>query len=85
MINTIIFDIVNVLARYDWKGYLRRLGFSDEVCGKIGQAVFENPLWQEFDRGVLGDKNVEQKCRDLLPEYSVEMDQVFFQSGGPGI
>ncbi len=77
MINTIIFDIGNVLVRYDWKGYLRRLGFSDDICEKIGEAVFENPLWQEFDRGVLGDKNVEQRCRALLPQYAAEMDKVF--------
>ncbi len=77
MINTIIFDIGNVLVRYDWRGYLRRLGFSDEMCKKIGEAVFENPLWKEFDRGVLGDKNVEQKCRALMAEYPDEMDKVF--------
>ena len=31
MITTVIFDIGNVLAAYDWEGSLKRLGYSDET------------------------------------------------------
>jgi putative hydrolase of the HAD superfamily len=77
MIKTIIFDIGNVLAKYDWQGYLKRFDFTDCARNEIAHAVFLNPLWLEFDRGVMGDHTVIKACKALLPQYQNEMDQVF--------
>ena len=51
MITTVIFDIGNVLAAYDWEGSLKRLGYSDETREIIGNAVFRSADWNEMDRG----------------------------------
>ena len=40
MITTVIFDIGNVLAAYDWEDALKRLGYSEETREIIGNAVF---------------------------------------------
>ena len=50
MITTIIFDIGNVLAAYDWEGALRRLGCQDETFEAVADAVFRSPDWKEMDR-----------------------------------
>lgn len=43
MITTIIFDIGNVLAAYDWEGALRRLGCQDETFEAVADAVVPKP------------------------------------------
>ena len=53
MITTVIFDIGNVLAAYDWEDALKRLGYSEETREIIGNAVFRSADWNEMDRGVL--------------------------------
>lgn len=76
MIKTVIFDIGNVLACYDWQGYLKQFNFSEKIRLEIANAVFLNPLWLEFDRGIMGDQNVKGAMKALLPQYQSEMDQV---------
>ena len=51
MITTVIFDIGNVLAAYDWEDALKRLGYSEETREIIGNAVFRSADWNEMDRG----------------------------------
>ena len=53
MITSVIFDIGNVLAAYDWEDALKRLGYSEETREIIGNAVFRSADWNEMDRGVL--------------------------------
>ena len=44
MITTIIFDIGNVLAAYDWEGALRRLGCQDETFEAVADADIDQSL-----------------------------------------
>lgn len=81
MIDTIVFDIGNVLAKYGWREYLMSFGFSDEVVGAIAKEVFLSPLWKEFDRGVMGDENVKAACMAKLPQYENELMKVFDKMG----
>ena len=68
MIHTIIFDIGNVLANYRWKEYLHAFGFSQEVEKAVADAVFLNPIWKEFDRGVMKEEAIIMK-----EEYIAEL------------
>ena len=47
----VIFDIGNVLVDYDWPGYLRTFGYTDEIYERIADAVFRNDDWLEGDIG----------------------------------
>ena len=44
-IDTIIFDVGNVLVDFDWKGYLDGFGFSPEIRDAVALAVFLSPQW----------------------------------------
>lgn len=61
MINTIIFDIGNVLAQFAWEEYLIESGYDKEVIQKIANATVYHQLWKEIDRSVdFGTELVEQ-------------------------
>ena len=50
MINTIILDIGNVQASFDWAGYLKEKGCEDSLIARLSKATVENILWREIDR-----------------------------------
>lgn len=51
MIKTIIFDIGNVLAEYNWKAYLDTFPYPAETKKLLADVLFLSPEWNEFDRG----------------------------------
>lgn len=69
MVNTVIFDIGNVLADFKVWDYLRSYGYDDETNKRIAENTFESENWAEEDRGVLShDELVElmsRNCPDL--------------------
>lgn len=50
MIKTIILDIGNVLASFDYVSYLKDKGLPDDLIKRICKATVENILWKEIDR-----------------------------------
>lgn len=60
MIKNIVFDVGNVLMSYDSEAYLIRLGFDAATRAAVQAAMFQNPLWNETDRGVMSDKELEE-------------------------
>lgn len=76
-IKTVIFDIGQVLVEFDWKSYIRGLGFSEKTNLELGKVIFSNPLWKERDRG---DKSEEEYIEDfisLAPHLEKEIRLVF--------
>lgn len=51
MINTIIFDIGNVLTDFHWREHISSFGFSEETKERIGKAAMLSEAWNDFDRG----------------------------------
>ena len=45
MITTVIFDIGNVLAAYDWEDALKRLGYSEETSEMRSLEVQTGMRW----------------------------------------
>ncbi len=65
MIHTLVFDIGNVLADFNWRGYLDGWKLSEEEDGIVERALFMSPMWKEVDRGRLSDEELlELVCRD---------------------
>lgn len=76
-IDTVIFDVGNVLVDYDWQRYLERLGYDEEKKNVFRDAVFEHPLWEEADRGVLTDEELKAGFLKNCEGYEEEFLQVY--------
>lgn len=76
MIKNIIFDVGNVLVEYNPDGLMRRLGFDEETLQAVNQAVFQNELWNESDRGVISPEELLEAFIANNPAYEKEIRQV---------
>lgn len=82
MIKNVIFDIGGVLVGLDWKGYIRKFGFSPEKESAITKALIGGPVWKELDRGVLTMEELLERFMALSPEeYRDDVREVFLKSG----
>ena len=84
MIKYIIFDVGKVLVEYDPDSYMNRLGFDAKTKRVLNEAMFENPLWNEFDRGDMSTEEILQKFIFNAPDYEKEIIKAF-QSIGDAI
>lgn len=76
MIKHIIFDVGKVLVEYDPDGMMKKLGFDEETLQNVNQAVFQNELWNESDRGVLSPEELLEAFIANNPAYEKEIRQV---------
>ena len=58
MINTIIFDMGNVLIDFRWKALYHEMGLEGEKFDKMARATVLDPVWNEFDRGEWTDEEI---------------------------
>ncbi len=80
MIDTVIFDIGNVLTDFRWKDFIDGFGYSEEVKERIANAAFGSDAWNDFDRGVdeetvlkefiENDPGVEKELREAFSDIS---------------
>ena len=78
MINTIIFDIGNVLASFRWAALFHDLGFIGEKFDRIASATVLHPtMWNEFDRSLMRDEEIISRCIERAPEYEKEIRLLF--------
>ena len=74
---TVIFDMGMVLVDFRWKELLKEMGYEGTEAKKIGEAVFANPLWDEFDRGVWEDEKIIAAMKGKAPEVSEAIDKIW--------
>ena len=79
MIDTIIFDVGRVLVNWDYESYLKRFAFGPEKTKAIAAATFESPYWRQFDRGILAPEEIVKGFCSLAPEYTEEINKIFFE------
>ena len=77
MVNTVIFDIGNVLVDFRWQGLYEDLGFTGEKFEKIANATVRSQWWNEFDRGILTLEEIIGKFTENAPEYEQEIRSIF--------
>ena len=77
MVNTVIFDIGNVLVDFRWQGLYEDLGFTGEKFEKIADATVRSQWWNEFDRGILTLEEIIGKFTENAPEYEQEIRSIF--------
>lgn len=77
MIDTIIFDIGNVLAAFDWVKFVKGFGFSDEVNNDIAKAVFMSKDWPQVDLGIKSDDELIDGFVKNAPHREKEIREIF--------
>lgn len=82
MINTVIFDLGNVLAEYDWQSYLGSFGYDKKTYDAVAGAVFLNEDWVKGDAGEISAKDWKQSFIDNAPDYEKEIEEVYASLGG---
>ncbi|MCI6466692.1 MAG: HAD family phosphatase [Faecalicatena sp.] len=82
MIRTIILDIGNVLAEYNWKSYLDTFPYPAETKKLLADVLFLSPEWNEFDRGALSHEQLVEMFVQKAPEYEQELKEVLKDVGG---
>ena len=68
MIKNIVLDIGMVLGHFCWeKVFTDVMGVTGEDFDRLASATVLGPYWDEFDRGVLSDEEIAEKCIALSP------------------
>lgn len=69
MINNILFDMGNVLIRFDRKVFLDRLDISEADKKLLLREVFLSVEWVQMDRGILAEPEAEVRMCRRLPAH----------------
>ncbi|MBR2207508.1 MAG: HAD family phosphatase [Synergistaceae bacterium] len=82
MINTVIFDIGNVLVDFDWDGFMsRQFPSADEkLIAKLDEDVWGSGRWDRLDAGDAPEK-VFKSIVDYDPEHESELRRIFVNVG----
>lgn len=81
-INTVIFDIGNVLAKFVPMQYLKSIGYDGEERDEIFNAIIENDIWNEYDKGIMTETEVINKYIERYPELEDAVRKVFSDMKG---
>ncbi len=76
-IDTVVFDIGNVLTTFAWEDFLAKKGFDEEMIKRIGRASVESDDWVEFDRGMLTTQQIIDRFAENDPEIGNEIRRAF--------
>ena len=80
MIKTIIFDIGNVLMRFDYDVYIKNLLKDDDLIEKVNEAIWARGYWNELDLGY-DPETVFSKMYEAGPDYQEEIRLVLDHVG----
>lgn len=69
MIRNILFDMGQVLIRFDQDYFIRRLGVTGEDVGLLMREVFRSVEWVRMDRGSLTEAEAKTSICARLPEH----------------
>ncbi len=81
MIKTVVFDIGNVLVRFENVRFTRELLGDDRIAEKVIHAIWGTGYWTELDRGESAETMLPKMLR-AEPEVQKEIRLVFGEIGG---
>ena len=76
-IDTVVFDIGNVLTDFAWYNFLKNKGYDDKMVERMGKASVYSNDWVEYDRGDLTTDEITQRFADNDPEIGDELKKAF--------
>ena len=77
MVNTVVFDIGNVLVDFRWQGLFEDLGFTGDKFERIADATVRSQWWNEFDKGCMELEEILAKFVEKAPECEKEIRNIF--------
>ena len=73
MIKNIVFDMGNVVIRFDPPAFIARVGVSGEDSEILMREIFQSPEWVMMDRGVLDDEGAAEALCPRVPAHLREI------------
>ena len=77
MINTVIFDIGMVLAYFRGREMYEDMGITGEDFETIANATIRNPMWNEFDRGLISTEEIIEIFVKKAPQFRKEITAIY--------
>ncbi|MDD3204982.1 MAG: HAD family phosphatase [Lachnospiraceae bacterium] len=77
MIKNIIFDIGNVLSKFNYEEHFRKFASQEDIYQRLINATIFNPIWNELDRGVLAEEEILAEFIQKDPGISDEIQDMF--------
>lgn len=79
MIDTVIFDIGNVLTEWHWRENFVKM-FGEELVEVLADATVRHPGWNELDRGALDEDGIVALLVKNAPQYAKEIERIVRKS-----
>lgn len=80
MVDNVIFDVGQVLVKFDWKRLMDEMQFQGEKRRKIEAAIFGSRIWDERDRGLYEEAHYVDEMVKLAPEYEEDIREFMRRS-----
>ena len=77
MINTVIFDIGNVLVDFCWKEMFQGFGLEGEAFEKVANATVYHQAWQDLDQGIITTEEAIEAFAKEAPEYREYIERIY--------
>ena len=76
-IDTVVFDIGNVLTDFAWDKFLVFKGYDDKMVERIAKATVYSDDWVEYDKGNLTNEEIIARFVENDPEIRSEIEESF--------
>lgn len=76
-IDTVVFDIGNVLTDFAWDKFLVFKGYDDKMVERIAKATVYSDDWVEYDKGNLTNEEIIAKFVENDPEIRTDIEDSF--------
>lgn len=80
-IKNIVFDVGKVLVFFEPEWIFDKLNYKEPIRKVLRKAMFEDPLWNEVDRGVMSMEELVQAFTKNAPEYENEIRETYRHVG----
>ena len=77
MINTIIFDIGNVLVDFRWRQMYESFGLKEDDIEKLADATVRHQAWLDLDQGIITTEEAEEAYVKAAPEYREFIERIY--------
>ena len=76
-IDTVVFDIGNVLTDFAWDKFLSDKGYDEAMIKRMAKATVESDDWVEYDKGNLTNEEIIERFVENDPEIGDELKDAF--------
>ena len=81
-IDTVIFDIGNVLTKFDWDGFIHGILDDPQAIAEVEEAIWGHGLWDELDRGIIPEEDILSGFIGYAPHREREIRLMWENIGG---